>query len=160
MSTTRYQVTYVIEVPDKYEAVPLPGGGMESTFGLIRFTRDCPPTWHNASKRELAHAEKNNYKVISCGTRPLPAPGDYMRPAIARGEHQTQGTADVERVTYSVPADCMGWMETLLMRQGYGAIPNEEDGGLLVVTRTEEADYCLAQVEAETARVAAEMEEV
>ena len=130
--TTRYEVTFQIDVADERTTVT-ENGETRSTFGLVQFTRDCPPTHHNANKRQAKHAEESNYRVISCGTRPLQevrtSTGgmEYMEPALARRRHTTEGTMADDRVTYSVPVDCVGWLDRFLERQGYEAWPMDDD---------------------------------
>lgn len=129
---TRYEVTFQIDVADDTSSY-VEKGETKSRFGLIQFTRDCPPTFHNANKRQTRHAEESNYRVISCGTRPLQevqtSTGgmEYMEPALARNRHTTEGTMDDERITYSVPVDCVRWLDRFLERQGYEAWPMDRD---------------------------------
>jgi hypothetical protein len=151
----RYRVTYEIEVSDKRDHYVTDKGETVSTFGLIQFTRDCPPTHHNANKRQAKHAEDHNYRVISCSTQPLEqvetSTGGmaYMEPALARNRHMTEGTEAEPRVTYSVPVDCLRWLDRFLERQGYEAVGDMPER--TVVTRSEADALREAALEAEIA---------
>lgn len=120
----RYRVTHLIEADDG--------------AALVAFTRDTPKVF----------TDRKGYRVVSRTTEPVKET-HYMEPAIARQRHKKMGTEHEPRVTYSFPTDCEGWLATLMMRQGYGALPDGD--GFKVVTNTEVDEWFVAQVEAEIA---------
>lgn len=131
---TSYRVTHLIEVEDGH--------------GLVAFTNATPRVF----------SQKNGYRVISCSTEPLLPLGHYMQPAIDRARHTREGTEAEERVTYSFPVGCEGWLATLMMRQGYGALPDGD--GMRVVTSSEVDEFFLAQVQADVAKAEEKLGEV
>lgn len=125
----RYRVTHLIEA--------------DSGHALNEFCHDTPKVF----------TDRKGYRVVSRLTEPV-REEHYMEPAIARQRHKAMGTEHEERVTYSFPVDCEGWLATLMMRQGYGALPDGD--GYRVVTSDEVQAWHVEQVEAE---IAAKMEE-
>ena len=140
----RYRVTYQIEVNPERGHYVTEKGETVSTFGLIAFTRDCPPTHHNATKRQLRHAEEHNYWVVSCETGPWWTRSGYTE----MDEHRAAGGGG-EYVTYRVPAALQRWLERMLERSQYAVVT--EDDVFKVVTQTEAEALALEALEAEIA---------
>lgn len=145
MST--HKVTFIIEAWGHGESVTDAKGGVFSRFGLIRFTDDCPPTYHNATARQAKHAEENNYRVIGICT----APAEEREP-------ESAPQVDGDRVTYSVPTECLRWLNRFFERQGYVAMEND-DGEFEVLTKDEADALYAANFEFEIAELAAQEEE-
>jgi hypothetical protein len=135
-----HDVTYVIE------SIHGPG-----RFGLNNFTRDCPTTMHNVTKRQAKDADEKGYRVIAMIT----GPHDKQE------EPSVEETSD-ERISYSVPAECRGWLDRFFERQGYGIIPGDPDAmefDCIVVTKDERDAHEAAALEAEISALPQDDEE-